>query len=74
MKRGSAGICVMDRIALAAIVAAAVLILTMVELAARSAPAPIFAGKVVAMATHFDSPAFAKNGCQQTKACTLGRK
>ncbi len=74
MNRSNAGTRVMDRIAIAAVLAAAILILTMVELTARSAPLPMPATAVVAMATHHELQTIALNLCKPSNACTPGRK
>jgi hypothetical protein len=74
MDRSNAGMSVMDRIAIAAVVTAVILILALVELTARSATRPVSATAEVAMATHLELRAVASNRCKSLSACVPGRK
>ena len=67
------GIGVMDRIAIAAILAAAILILTMVEVTGRATLPTVPSAAVMAMSTHVDLPVFASSRIRAIAARVAGR-
>ncbi len=74
MNGSNTSIGVMDRIAIAAILAAAILILTMVEITGRASLPTVPSAAVTAMSTHLDLPVFATNRIQALAARVAGRK
>ena len=68
------GIGVMDRIAIAAIFAAAILILTMVEVTGRASLPTVPSAAVTAMSTHVDLPVLASSRIQAVAARVAGRR